>query len=410
MKMNPSIRGTVGFHVPSWPLADSPNGIVSYVVAVRAGLDDLGVGSVLFVPREHRPGEVFASVARPTSVSSRMRRAFDRVRGVPDPLMRETARTIARAVRAEAQRGLALFEMEETLGIIDTFRVPGVARVARLHGPWFLNGPAVGAPEDDDFRERVRLEGIAIERADAVSAPSEDVLARTREYYGIELPRARVVPNPGPAVQREQTWRAERANANRVLFVGRFDRHKGGDVVVDAFAQLAGKYPDLEFVFAGPDRGLLLDDGSTTSLEQYVSTRVPVEFRTRLQLLGQTTPERITELRLGAALCVLASRYENFAMAALEAAAFGCPIVAARSGGTPEIVAHERTGLLVSPGDPIALANGVERYLSRPEEAAAFGAAARRDYEARFTPPVVASAMVDFYSHIPGVRLGPAAR
>src|SRR5690606_38909019 len=104
-------------------------------------------------------------------------------------------------------------------GLIDRIAIPGLSRVVRLHGPWFLNGAAVGAEEDKIFALRVRLEGEAIKRADAVTSPSKDVLEKVREYYQLSLPNAHVIANPGPQVPSDQIWRAEGANRKQLLFI-----------------------------------------------------------------------------------------------------------------------------------------------------------------------------------------------
>jgi glycosyltransferase involved in cell wall biosynthesis len=186
-----------------------------------------------------------------------------------------------------------------------------------------------------------------------------------------------------------------------VLFVGRFDRHKGGDLVVQAFARLASEDPEVELVFAGPDRGLTEGD-SKISLDDYIARHVPIALRPRLHVLGRTDPVRIAELRRAAQLVIVPSRYENFPMAVVEACAYGCPMVGAATGGIAEIISHERNGLLFKMGDVDELAAAIRRLLDRPAEAAAFAEAARQDYELRFKPETLAARTLDFYRSIPG--------
>jgi len=63
----------------------------------------------------------------------------------------------------------------------------------------------------------------------------------------------------------------------------------------------------------------------------------------------------------------------------------GAPVVATRHAGIPEAVEHGRTGLLVAPADPTALADALERLWANPELRAEFGAAARRVSADRFS-------------------------
>jgi N-acetyl-alpha-D-glucosaminyl L-malate synthase BshA len=89
-------------------------------------------------------------------------------------------------------------------------------------------------------------------------------------------------------------------------------------------------------------------------------------------------------------LFVLPSEQESFGLAALEALAAGVPVVACHVGGLPEVVRDGKTGRLVPPHDPRALAVAVLDLLSNEPRRAAMGRAAREDATVRFRPgPVV---------------------
>lgn len=66
------------------------------------------------------------------------------------------------------------------------------------------------------------------------------------------------------------------------------------------------------------------------------------------------------------ACCVLVpSTYEEpFGLVALQAAQMGRPVIASNAGGLPEIIDHRRTGLLVPPGNPDALATAMLQLLA----------------------------------------------
>jgi N-acetyl-alpha-D-glucosaminyl L-malate synthase BshA len=89
-------------------------------------------------------------------------------------------------------------------------------------------------------------------------------------------------------------------------------------------------------------------------------------------------------------LFVLPSEQESFGLAALEALAAGVPVVACQVGGLPEVVRDGKTGRLVPPHDPRALAVAVLDLLRDEPRRAAMGRAAREDATVRFRPgPVV---------------------
>jgi len=93
----------------------------------------------------------------------------------------------------------------------------------------------------------------------------------------------------------------------------------------------------------------------------------------------------IPELMRGLDLFVLPSLREGISNTILEAMASGLPVVATRVGGNPELVQHGQTGTLVSPGDPVAIAEAIRRYLHDPEKLVEQGHASRRTAEAKFS-------------------------
>src|SRR5207237_5245352 len=129
--------------------------------------------------------------------------------------------------------------MEESYGwasrIAPTSPVP---LVVRLHGPWFLNGLANGVREDAAFHRRNLWERKGLIAAAGVTAPSRAVLDATRNRFGLELKNSAVIPNPVEPVNPDGRWSLQACDQNRVLVVGRFDRHKGGDLMIDAFCRI----------------------------------------------------------------------------------------------------------------------------------------------------------------------------
>jgi hypothetical protein len=78
-----------------------------------------------------------------------------------------------------------------------------------------------------------------------------------------------------------------------------------------------------------------------------------------------------------AGLGLFTSDSESFCLSILEAMCFGCPSIATRVGGIPEVVEDGVSGVLVAPGDAAALARAVETVISDPAQRIALGEAAR---------------------------------
>ena len=83
------------------------------------------------------------------------------------------------------------------------------------------------------------------------------------------------------------------------------------------------------------------------------------------------------------------SETESFCLSILEAMCFGCPSVATRVGGIPEVVEDHITGLLTPPGDPASVAAAVEDLIRSPARRHELGTAARLRAENRFSAAVI---------------------
>ena len=202
--------------------------------------------------------------------------------------------------------------MEETFGLLQLFRrrLP-IPVVVRLHGPCFANAAASEITFDGAYRRRVEQEGVTISLADAISASSADILERTRTHYGLNLDGASVIPPPAPVVPIQDRWRLEGCDRSRILFLGRFDRHKGGDVVIDCVRILTRKLPAPSPVVCGTRCGLF---GRVRAI--LVSGRISRRNGRRkspasVDWLGRQPDAAVAALRRQAFLTIVASRYRN---------------------------------------------------------------------------------------------------
>ncbi|MBV8230967.1 MAG: glycosyltransferase family 4 protein [Planctomycetaceae bacterium] len=405
---------SVAYLSPGWPPEAFANGVIPCIAAVADELRRRGHrASILSLRTVGGGGEDVHDLSRAGASSALPRRLLD---GLARRLPYRVARTLRphqsldALPRFVAEHGAQILEMEEAFGWASwARRKVGIPVVVRLHGPWFLNGPLQGAPDDDTFRRRVREEGESIRTADGVTAPSQDVLERTRAYYGLELEGAAVIPNPMPPVSAERRWRPEGCDPGLVLFVGRFDRHKGGDLMIDAFAEVAREFPGVRLCFVGPDFGASGGDGVRWGLVDYVRDRIPGALESgRVEWLGQQPSTAVAELRRRARVTVVCSRYETFGLTATEAMAHGCPLVATRAGALPEVVRDGVDGLLCRPDDPSDLARAIGRLLADPDLAARLGARAAEECGRRYHPAVIAGQLMEHYEEVITRRRGRA--
>lgn len=401
--------GRVGLVSPAWPAGTMANGIVTYVANIRSGLHSLGVGSAIIanqtaasLPAADRQDVVNSGQVRPSFTARAMWKAQERLGGVTT-FDRRLGFAVAAGLReAHGRVPLDLFEMEESLGAARFVKgVIACPMIVRLHGPWCLVSPALGRPDDEaTFGARVESERRAIYAADAVSSPSRHALESMRAHYGVDLAHAAVIPNPITIEPASSRWRFETCDKQTVLFVGRFDRLKGGDVVLGAFARLLREVPQARLVFVGPDRGLRDDTGKMWMFGDYLRAHLPAEAAARVQMLGEQAPSVIGELRRRSFVTMLASRFETFSMTAVEALSHGSPLVAPAAAAIVEIVEHGHNGLLFADADAADAAVQLQRLFRDPELAQRLAATGAADAARRFAPEVVARQMLAFYASV----------
>jgi len=95
---------------------------------------------------------------------------------------------------------------------------------------------------------------------------------------------------------------------------------------------------------------------------------------------------------------------ETFGLVFVEAMAADCPVVGTSVGGIPDVVIHERTGLLVEPKSPRALATAINGLLDSPAEAGRMGALARRWVRRKFDWRQVARGYANLLARAAGAR------
>jgi glycosyltransferase involved in cell wall biosynthesis len=400
--MSPEQRHrSVALYSPGWPPGRVSNGIVTYVGHLRPALERLGVATSIVTPSQVGPSSVptidLSHIRRP-QIRDFLLRGLRRIPGYYSEGLRLGWAVAQATTDIAAQRGLDLLEMEESFGAAwYAQQILDVPVVARLHGPRFLNGAALGLPVDAEFRQIDQAERRCIAEASGVTAPSRDVLERARRHYGLSLVDALVIPYPGPMIPPDRRWKLEESDRKSILFVGRFDRHKGGDVMIDAFRLVATAMPEAELLFVGVDRGFRDDAGRTHRLPDYLQAHLPAEIRAKVKVFGELDAGRIEALRRRSHVTVVPSRYETFGFTVAESLAFGCPTVAADTGAIPEVLLGDRTGLLFKVGDPSDLAAKIQTMLEHPERAAQLGQEGAVDINRRLDPDLIGRTTLDYY-------------
>lgn len=158
-----------------------------------------------------------------------------------------------------------------------------------------------------------------------------------------------------------------------VLMVGVIRSVKRHEIALRAFGRFLERHPSAHLVLAG--------EGPMQERMEQLATELAIAER--VHFLGHR--EDVPDLLGAADLVLLTSRSEGVPQAVTQALGLGVPVVATAVGGVPELVIHERTGLLVPPEDPQAAAEAMARLADDPALAARLGEEGRRHVMAEFS-------------------------
>lgn len=174
-----------------------------------------------------------------------------------------------------------------------------------------------------------------------------------------------------------------------ILFVGNYIPGKGQDDAIEAFQEVAARFPQARLLFHGGDMGLAKNRGYRTGLQRRVR-----ELGLGERVLFGDFATDLPSALAGARMALNLSRSESFSLTCLEAQQLGVPVISYRSGGPEEIIEDGTTGHLVGVGDIAEIAAAMARLLERPHLAERMGAAAARSVRERFGPEAFVAAVL----------------
>ncbi len=273
--------------------------------------------------------------------------------------------------------------------------VPTARIVLHMHCEWLTQ------LDQEMIEKRLR-------HVDLVIGCSEYITDKIRQRFPTYSNRCQTVYNGVDLSQfsPQADWEIQKKNGRVLLFVGRLSPEKGVHVLLDAFGIVLERFPDLCLQIAGgigssPPKFLVAisDDKRVQDLARFYKTfsrkpdfyyqqlltRLPAHEMQKVSFLGPVPYNRIQDVYHNADIYIHSSFWEAFTLPILEAMASGLPVIASAVGGTPEIIKHGETGLLIQPGDPQSLAEAIIRLLEDAELRQALRTKAIRVIEGKYS-------------------------
>jgi glycosyltransferase involved in cell wall biosynthesis len=221
----------------------------------------------------------------------------------------------------------------------------------KFYYPWYFNRLATGLLVNSKATRNTVLAGSRWLSADRVHLL----------YKGVDLPRFQPAADP--------------PSHPVVGFVGQLIERKGLRDLMRAWTLVDHSAP--------PDHPILRLAGEGPLRNEITAWRKTLGHPDRVEIMGFV--EDVENFYSELSLLVMPSHLEGFGLAAAEASACGVPVVATAASSLPEIVLHEKTGLLVPPGDPVTLAAALQRLLDDPKLGRRLGQAGRARITTEFS-------------------------
>ena len=211
-----------------------------------------------------------------------------------------------------------------------------------------------GGEAREFFRRWGWLAAPVLKAAHVITAPSGFLSEVIQSCFGIPV---MIVPNVLDRALFQYRARAE--FRPRLLSARHLEKIYDLETILKAFRAVQDRYPDASLWIAG-----------TGSEEERLRSLTSEWNLNNVRYLGSTSQQDLASIYDECDIFINASRVDNFPNALLEASSAGLVIVSSNAGGIPFIYQHEKTALLVEPGDSEGLAKAVEKLVQSPVFAA----------------------------------------
>ncbi len=184
-----------------------------------------------------------------------------------------------------------------------------------------------------------------------------------------------------------------RTEPGRILCVGWINERKNTLGSVEAFADIADRFPQAKLIIAGQAREQDYFNRIKQSITQH-------RIGDKVELLGHINHVQLADELARACVFLLPSRQENSPMAIAEAMAAGVPVIASNRCGMPYMVTEGQNGFLVEPESTEQITDRLARLAGSPQLCQQMSQAGRKAAMERFHPAAVAQKTKAVYERI----------
>lgn len=363
-------------------------GIETYVYNLAHGLADLGHQVVILAETKNKSSIDMDGKIKIYRILTTEKSFFER-RFKTMTYRLELAKALRKIV---AEEKIDIIEAPDNSALTFFYSSKNAPLVIRLHTPLFFFRKLNNYPPNNYKTKLIEwMEKRMIKKADGLSSPSKMLAEIVSHTVGIDADKIEIIPNLinlslfKPAIQK--------TNKPIVLYVGRLEKIKGTDILIEAIHKVDDQALNAEFVLIGD---------STPEFKQNIIEQIKkYHLENKVKLLGKIDYADLPVYYQKAAIFVIPSRWDNFPGSCLEAEASGLPIIASAVGGLKEQLVQEgKNGFLVPSGNANELANKISLLLNDSRLRQEMGQESLKIVKNNYQPFQVAKKMITFYRQI----------
>ena len=208
---------------------------------------------------------------------------------------------------------------------------------------------------DLDYRLTAKFEEKQIQNSEYLVTHTHKHANEVSKILNFNPKRFKIIPH-GICVEQinhEKTTNSSTKDVIKVLFVGRLEQRKGFDTLIQSIPEVIKKYQKIHFDICG-----------TGELLTIAKSELPESALLNVSFHGYLPRGKLDYFYSNCDIFVAPSRYESFGIIYLEAMNFSKPIVACKTGGTPEVVLDGLSGILIEPNNSDQLSHALLKLIN----------------------------------------------
>jgi len=233
-----------------------------------------------------------------------------------------------------------------------------------------------------------------LQKSRSIIANSSAIVRDIEQEYCLDLSGEHVHIVPHGLPPKTTPSRVHPSSTLRILFVGRFERRKGIDILLETIPIVLTQYSNIVFALVGDCN--IDEDGFGPVYRRRIES-LALQYPGCIELTGILSDVELSHQYDKADIFVAPSRYESFGLVFLEAMMHQTACIGTRVGGIPEVVADGLTGLLLPDLSPYSLAEALLTLIRDPELRNQLAENGLQAFCQRFTHETMASSIEKIY-------------